>query len=171
MISVTFPDMSGRLLSGQTPSAFYNSIAHAEPLIVGVNCGRRFSEIRPFVEELAKEANCYLSGHFNAGLPNAFGEYDESPEIMHNELSDFAKRGFINIVGGCCGTTPEHIKAIAEIADKNNPRKIPKIKPACQLSGLEPFNIMQDSLFINIGERCNVTGSAKFKKLIINSRI
>ena len=169
MISVTFPDMSGRLLSGQTPSAFYNSIAHAEPLIVGVNCGRRFSEIRPFVEELAKEANCYLSGHFNAGLPNAFGEYDESPEIMHNELSDFAKRGFINIVGGCCGTTPEHIKAIAEIADKNHPRKIPKIKPACQLSGLEPFNIMQDSLFINIGERCNVTGSAKFKKLIINS--
>ena len=169
MISVTFPDMSGRLLSGQTPSAFYNSIAHAEPLIIGVNCGRRFSEIRPFVEELSKQANCYLSGHFNAGLPNAFGEYDESPEIMHSELSDFAKRGFINIVGGCCGTTPQHISEISKIAYTNSPRQIPKLQTACQLSGLEPFNIIENSLFINIGERCNVTGSAKFKKLIINS--
>ena len=104
MISVTFPDMSGRLLSGQTPAAFWNSIAHAEPLIVGVNCGRRFKEIRPFVEELANNANCYLSGHFNAGFPNAFGECDEAPDDMFDDLNGFAERGFLNAVGGCCGS-------------------------------------------------------------------
>ena len=168
MISVTFPDMSGRLLSGQTPAAFWNSIAHAEPLIVGVNCGRRFKEVRPFVEELANNANCYFSGHFNAGLPNAFGEYDETPEDMYEDLQSFADRGFLNAVGGCCGTTPDHIKAIAKAAEQANPRVIPDIKVACRLSGLEPFNISSDSLFVNVGERCNVTGSARFKKLIIN---
>ena len=102
-ISVTFPDMSGRLLSGQTPTAFWHSIAHAEPLLIGVNCGRRFKEIRPFAEELARAADCYFSGHFNAGLPNAFGEYDETPEDMFNDLRDFAERGLLNAVGGCCG--------------------------------------------------------------------
>ena len=168
MISVTFPDMSGRLLSGQTPAAFWNSIAHAEPLIVGVNCGRRFKEIRPFVEELANNANCYLSGHFNAGLPNAFGEYDETPNDMFDDLNEFAERGFLNAVGGCCGTTPEHIATIAKVAVHNPPRPIPDLAVNCRLSGLEPFNIGADSLFVNVGERCNVTGSARFKKLIIN---
>ena len=166
MISVTFPDISGRLLSGQTPAAFWNSVAHAEPLIVGVNCGRRFKEIRPFVEELAANANCYFSGHFNAGLPNAFGEYDETPEDMQADLEDFAQRGFLNAVGGCCGTTPEHITAIAK-STAHPARKVVVPEVACRLSGLEPFNIGNDSLFVNVGERCNVTGSARFKRLII----
>ncbi len=167
MISVTFPDISGRLLSGQTPAAFWNSIAHARPLIVGVNCGRRFSEVRAFAEELAGQADCYFSGHFNAGLPNAFGEYDEDPATMQAELQDFAERGFLNAVGGCCGTTPEHIEAIATIAAKAQPRKPREADNVLRLSGLEPFDIDDQQLFINIGERCNVTGSAKFKRLIL----
>ena len=167
MISVTFPDVSGRTLSGQTPTAFWNSIAHAKPLIVGTNCGRRFSEIRPFVEELAEAADCHFSGHFNAGLPNEFGEYDETPEDMQVELHDFAKRGFLNLVGGCCGTTPAHIKAIAAAVDGVAPRPLPSREVACRLSGLEPFTIGKDSLFVNVGERCNVTGSAAFKRLIL----
>jgi len=168
MITVTFPDISGRVLSGQSPEAFWNAIAHAKPLIVGTNCGRRFKEIRPFVEELANVADCYFSGHFNAGLPNAFGEYDETPEDMFDDLKGFADRGFLNLVGGCCGTTPEHIAEIAKIADLSSPRKIPEIDVACRLSGLEPFTISKQSLFVNVGERCNVTGSAKFKRLIID---
>lgn len=167
MISVTFPDMSGRNLSGQSPEAFWNAIAHARPLIVGTNCGRRFSEIRPFAEELASAANCYFSGHFNAGLPNAFGEYDETPDDMAGELKDFAERGFLNLVGGCCGTTPDHIRAIAAAVETAAPRALPTPDPACRLSGLEPFNIGADSLFVNVGERCNVTGSARFKRLIL----
>ena len=167
MISVTFPDISGRVLSGQNPEAFWNSVAHAKPLIVGTNCGRRFKEIRPFVEDLANIADCYFSGHFNAGLPNAFGEYDESPEDMYEDLQGFAQRGFLNLVGGCCGTTPAHIKAIAKAVEGVTPRKIPSITPACRLSGLEAFNIFEDSLFVNVGERCNVTGSAAFKRLIL----
>lgn len=167
MISVTFPDPSGRILSGQTPSAFWNAIAHAEPLIVGANCGRRFKEIRPFVEELANASNCYFSGHFNAGLPNAFGEYDETPDDMQSDLREFAERGFLNLVGGCCGTTPKHIAAIARGVANIAPRKQPEYAPACRLSGLEPFNITADSLFVNVGERCNVTGSARFKRLIL----
>ena len=167
MITVTFPDMSGRILSGQSPEGFWNSIAHAKPLIVGTNCGRRFKEIRPFVEELASVADCYFSGHFNAGLPNAFGEYDETPEDMFDDLKGFADRGFLNLVGGCCGTTPEHIAEIAKIADLCSPREIPLKAIACRLSGLEPFTISKESLFVNVGERCNVTGSAKFKRLII----
>tara|TARA_B110000902_G_scaffold263660_1_gene343224 strand:- start:2935 stop:6636 length:3702 start_codon:yes stop_codon:yes gene_type:complete len=167
MISVTFPDTSGRLLSGQTPEAFWNAVAHAKPLIVGTNCGQRFKAIRPFVEELANSADCYFSGHFNAGLPNEFGEYDETPEDMQEDLADFAERGFLNLVGGCCGTSPAHIRAIAEAVEDAAPR-VPKTPtPACRLSGLEPFNITGDSLFVNVGERCNVTGSARFKKLII----
>jgi 5-methyltetrahydrofolate--homocysteine methyltransferase len=153
MISVTFPDISGRVLSGQNPEAFWNSIAHAQPLIVGTNCGRRFKEIRPFVEELANVSNCYFSGHFNAGLPNAFGEYDETPEDMHEDLKDFAQRGFLNLTGGCCGTTPAHIRAIASAVAGIKPRALPAIEPACRLSGLEPFNIRGDSLFVNVGGR------------------
>lgn len=167
MISVTFPDISGRVLSGQSPEAFWNAIAHARPLIVGTNCGRRFKEIRPFAEELASAADCYFSGHFNAGLPNAFGDYDETPANMAEDLQDFAQRGFLNLVGGCCGTTPEHIRAIAEAVADAAPRIPAQPDSACRLSGLEPFNIGADSLFVNVGERCNVTGSARFKRLIL----
>ncbi len=167
MISVTYPDMSGRNLSGQNPEAFWNAIAHAKPLIVGTNCGRRFSEVRPFAEELANAADCYFSGHFNAGLPNAFGEYDETPEDLAAELREFAERGFLNLVGGCCGTGPDHIRAIAEAVADVAPRTPPQPELSCRLSGLEPFNIKSDSLFVNVGERCNVTGSARFKRLIL----
>ncbi|MFT5033187.1 MAG: 5-methyltetrahydrofolate--homocysteine methyltransferase [Bacteroidia bacterium] len=167
MISVTFPDVSGRTLSGQTPTAFWNAIAHAKPLIVGTNCGRRISEIRPFFEELAEAADCYVSGHFNAGLPNEFGEYDETPADMSRELRELGERGFLNLVGGCCGTTPAHIEKIAESVADVSPRVIPEIPVATRLSGLEPFTINPDSLFVNVGERCNITGSAKFKRLIL----
>src|SRR6056300_1606716 len=168
MLSVTFPDTSGRILSGQTAEAFWNSVAHAKPLIIGTNCGRRFKEIRPYVEALSKVSTCYFSGHFNAGLPNAFGEYDETPSDMFEDLSDFANRGFLNLAGGCCGTTPEHIKAIANAVENGTPRPLPEAKPGCYLSGLEAYNITSDTLFVNVGERCNVTGSAAFKRLIIN---
>jgi len=167
MISATFPDVSGRVLSGQNPEAFYNAIAHANPLIVGSNCGRRYSEIRPFLEELAGVSECYFSAHLNAGLPNAFGEFDETPEIMFEDFRDFARRGFLNLAGGCCGTTPAHIRAIAEAVSDAPPRPLPQLEAACRLSGLEPFNITSDSLFVNVGERCNVTGSARFKRLIL----
>lgn len=169
MISVTYPDNSGRNLSGQTPRAFWNSIAHAKPLLVGVNCGQRFSAIRPFVEELAKQADCYFSGHFNAGLPNAFGEYDETPSDMQTELTEFAARGFLNAVGGCCGTTPDHITAIAKAAASGQLRKADSATNDLRLSGLEPFEVNEESLFVNVGERCNVTGSAKFKRLILEN--
>ncbi|TDG13767.1 methionine synthase [Seongchinamella unica] len=168
MISVTFPDVSGRVLSGQNPEAFYNAIAHARPLIVGSNCGRRYREIRPFLEELSNVAECYFSAHLNAGLPNAFGEFDETPEIMHDDFHEFARRGFLNLAGGCCGTTPAHIRAIADAVEGVAPRQLPTLEPACRLSGLEAFNITADSLFVNVGERCNVTGSAKFKRLILD---
>jgi 5-methyltetrahydrofolate--homocysteine methyltransferase len=167
MISVTFPDTSGRLLSGQTPEAFWNAVAHARPLIVGSNCGRRFKEIRPFIEELAGVADCYFSAHLNAGLPNAFGEFDETPEIMREDFRGFAERGFLNLAGGCCGTTPAHIRAIADAVRNLPPRALPRRPPACRLSGLEPCNITPESLFVNVGERCNVTGSARFKRLIL----
>ena len=168
MISVTFPDTSGRVLSGQSPEAFWNAIAHARPLIVGSNCGRRFKEIRPFLEELSSVAECYFSAHLNAGLPNAFGEYDESPEDMYADFRGFAQRGFLNLAGGCCGTTPHHIEAIARAVQDVPPRPLPQRHPACRLSGLEPFNIDANSLFVNVGERCNVTGSAAFKRLILS---
>ncbi|MCB1841729.1 MAG: methionine synthase, partial [Halioglobus sp.] len=167
MISVTFPDISGRVLSGQNPEAFWNAIAHARPLIVGSNCGRPYREIRPFVESLSKASGAYFSAHLNAGLPNAFGEFDETPEIMEAEFAEFASRGFLNLAGGCCGTTPAHIRAIAAGVEGATPRALPSHAPACRLSGLEAFNITQDSLFVNVGERCNVTGSAKFKRLIL----
>jgi len=167
MISVTFPDISGRVLSGQNPEAFWNAVAHANPLIIGSNCGRSYREIRPFLEDLSKVADTYFSAHLNAGLPNAFGEFDETPDVMHGDFKEFSSRGFLNLAGGCCGTTPAHIQAIADAVKDAQPRPVPQPQAACRLSGLEPFNIFEESLFVNIGERCNVTGSAKFKRLIL----
>ncbi len=167
MISGTITDASGRTLSGQTTEAFYNALAHAKPLSIGLNCALGAKQLRPYVQELSRIANCYVSAHPNAGLPNEFGEYDETPEEMVEVVEEFAASGFLNIIGGCCGTTPEHIEAIANAVAKHPKREIPHIEPACRLSGLEPFNIQKDSLFVNVGERCNVTGSARFKRLII----
>lgn len=168
MISGTITDASGRTLSGQTTEAFYNSLAHAKPLAIGLNCALGATELRPYLQELSRVANCRVSAHPNAGLPNEFGEYDQSAEEMAAIVGDFAASGFVNIIGGCCGTTPAHIAAIAAVVARHAPRAIPAIEPACRLSGLEPFNIRRDSLFVNVGERCNVTGSARFKKLIID---
>ena len=167
MISGTITDASGRTLSGQTTEAFYNSLAHAKPLSIGLNCALGAKELRQYVQEMSRVANCYVSAHPNAGLPNEFGEYDQTAEEMREIVEEFAASGFLNIIGGCCGTSPAHIRAIANAAAKYPPRQIPEIEPACRLSGLEPFNITKDSLFVNVGERCNVTGSAKFKKLIV----
>ncbi|WP_246624796.1 methionine synthase [Oceanobacter mangrovi] len=167
MISGTITDASGRTLSGQTAEAFYNSVAHARPLSIGLNCALGAEELRPHVEELSAKANCFISAHPNAGLPNEFGEYDQTPAEMAVIVEEFAQSGFLNILGGCCGTTPGHIKALAEAVSKHAPRKIPEIKPACRLAGLEPFNFDDTSLFVNVGERANVTGSAIFKRLIV----
>ena len=170
MISGTITDASGRTLSGQTAEAFWNSLNHIKPISFGFNCALGATELRPYIEEIAGLANCHINTHPNAGLPNEFGEYDETPEAMAAEIEDWAKNGYLNIIGGCCGTTPAHIKAIAEAVKKYPPRKIPEIPVACRLSGLEPFNINEDSLFVNVGERTNVTGSAKFKRLILEEQ-
>ena len=167
MISGTITDASGRTLSGQTTEAFYNSLAHAQAFSMGLNCALGAKELRQYVQELSRVAGCYVSAHPNAGLPNEFGEYDQTPAEMVAIVEEFAASGFLNIIGGCCGTTPEHIKAIADAVAKYPPRPLPDIEPACRLSGLEPFNITKDSLFVNVGERCNVTGSARFKRLIV----
>ena len=166
MISGTITDASGRTLSGQTAEAFYNSIRHAKPLSVGFNCALGADALRPHIQTLSNIADTYVSAHPNAGLPNEFGEYDETAEETTALLEGFAKAGILNIVGGCCGTTPEHIRLIAEMVANYPPRAIPEIAPACRLSGLEPFNITADSLFVNVGERTNVTGSKKFLRLI-----
>jgi len=166
MISGTITDASGRTLSGQTVAAFCNSVAHANPLSIGFNCALGAKQLRPHIEESASIVECFVSTHPNAGLPNEFGEYDQSPEEMAAIIAEFASQGFVNIVGGCCGTRPEHIAAIVEAIREFAPRKLPKIKPACRLSGLEAFNIDESSLFVNVGERTNVTGSAKFSRLI-----
>ena len=166
MISGTITDASGRTLSGQTTEAFWNSVAHAKPLSIGLNCALGAEDLRPYVEELSIKANTYVSAHPNAGLPNEFGEYDQTAEEMAEIVAGFARDGFLNIIGGCCGTSPDHIKTIAEKVKNYPPRVIPDIPVACRLSGLEPFNIGADSLFVNVGERTNVTGSAKFKRLI-----
>ncbi|MXS18498.1 methionine synthase [Pseudomonas oryzihabitans] len=166
MISGTITDASGRTLSGQTTEAFWNSVRHAQPISVGLNCALGAKELRPYVEELATKADTFVSAHPNAGLPNAFGEYDESPEQMAAVVEEFAASGLLNIVGGCCGTTPAHIQAIAEAVAKHAPRQLPEIPKACRLSGLEPFTISRESLFVNVGERTNITGSAKFARLI-----
>ncbi|MHB8741501.1 MAG: methionine synthase [Sulfuricaulis sp.] len=169
MISGTITDASGRTLSGQTTEAFWNSIAHAQPLSVGLNCALGTEQLRQYVEEMARVASVTVSSHPNAGLPNEFGGYDDTPEFMAKQIKEWAESGFINIVGGCCGTTPPHIKAIAEAVQQVRPRVLPHIEPQCRLAGLEPLNIGPDTMFVNVGERTNVTGSAAFKKLILNN--
>ncbi|MDQ6955033.1 MAG: methionine synthase [Mariprofundaceae bacterium] len=167
MISGTITDASGRTLSGQTATAFYNSLAHAEAISIGLNCALGAGELRQYIEELSNTSPCYINAHPNAGLPNAMGGYDETPEEMAAEIGEWARSGFLNIIGGCCGTGPEHIKAMAEAVQGVAPRSIPDIKVQCRLSGLEPLVIDENSLFVNVGERANVTGSAKFKRLVM----
>ncbi|MCC6690454.1 MAG: homocysteine S-methyltransferase family protein, partial [Bacteroidia bacterium] len=170
MISGTITDASGRTLSGQTVEAFLNSVSHVDLLSVGLNCALGAKEMRPYLEELSAKAPFYISAYPNAGLPNQFGEYDETPEHMAHDIHDFLKSGFVNIVGGCCGTTPDHIRHIAEDARKTKPRKLPKVEEYLRLSGLEPVTLRPDSNFMNVGERTNVTGSRKFLKLITENK-
>jgi 5-methyltetrahydrofolate--homocysteine methyltransferase len=167
MISGTITDASGRTLSGQTTEAFWHSLRHARPLSIGLNCALGPAELRPHIETLSRIADVHVSAHPNAGLPNEFGEYDLGAEEMASIVGEFAASGLVNIIGGCCGTTPEHIRAIAEQVEQYPPRPIPEIAPACRLSGLEPFVIDDDSLFVNVGERTNVTGSRRFARLIL----
>lgn len=167
MISGTITDASGRTLSGQTVAAFWNSLRHIEPVAFGFNCALGAKELRQHIDELSTIADTHVSAHPNAGLPNEFGEYDESPEAMAEELADWARSGYLNIIGGCCGTSPAHIKAIVEAVREYRPRPIPNIEKQCRLAGLEPMNIGPDSLFVNVGERTNITGSALFKRLIV----
>ena len=172
MISGTITDASGRTLTGQVTEAFYNSLAHANPISIGLNCALGAEELRQYVEEMSRVANCYVSAHPNAGLPNPLAEtgYDDTPENMSGHIKEWASSGFLNIIGGCCGTSPAFIKAIAEVVKDIPPRKIPKNPVECRLSGLEPFNVGDKSLFVNVGERCNVTGSAKFKRLVLEAQ-
>jgi 5-methyltetrahydrofolate--homocysteine methyltransferase len=169
MISGTIPDTSGRTLSGQTPEAFWNAVAHANPLSIGLNCALGVEQLRQYIDDIARVANVHVSSHPNAGLPNVFGEFDHTPEFMAEHLREWAQSGFLNIVGGCCGTTPTHIKAIAQAVRDVRPRTTPVIEPRCRLAGNEPLNIGRDTMFVNVGERTNVTGSAAFKKLILNN--
>lgn len=165
-ISGAITDASGRTLTGQTTEAFWNSIAHADPLLVGLNCSLGARELRPYLQELSRIADTFVSCHPNAGLPNAFGEYDQTAEEMQEILCEFAKSGFVNLIGGCCGTTPDHTRMLVENVAVHPPRTLPDIEVRCRLSGLEPLNIGPNSLFVNVGERTNVTGSARFAKLI-----
>ena len=166
MISGTITDASGRTLSGQTVEAFWNSVRHSKPLSIGFNCALGADQLRPHIEEISGLASAFVSAHPNAGLPNAFGEYDQSAAEMAAIVEEFAASGFVNIIGGCCGTTPLHISAIAKAVAPHKPRKIPQVPVKCRLSGLEAFNIGPDSLFVNVGERTNITGSRKFARLI-----
>ncbi|MCM2294162.1 methionine synthase [Allorhizobium sp. BGMRC 0089] len=166
MISGTITDLSGRTLSGQTPSAFWNSVRHARPFTIGLNCALGADAMRPHLQELAGLADTFISAYPNAGLPNEFGKYDQTPEIMADLVSSFADEGLVNVVGGCCGSTPAHIQAIAEAVKGKTPRKPQEHRPFMSLSGLEPFVLTKDIPFVNVGERTNVTGSAKFRKLI-----
>jgi 5-methyltetrahydrofolate--homocysteine methyltransferase len=170
MISGTITDASGRTLSGQTAEAFWNSLNHVRPLSFGLNCALGAGELRQHVEELSRICDCFVSAHPNAGLPNAFGGYDETPEQLAAEIADWAHKGFVNIVGGCCGTSPAHIAAIAKGVAGVRPRRIPAGERRMRLSGLEPFNVGEDSLFVNIGERTNVTGSRAFARMILEGR-
>jgi 5-methyltetrahydrofolate--homocysteine methyltransferase len=166
ILSGTITDASGRTLSGQVTEAFWNSIRHAKPLAVGLNCALGAPEMRPYIAEMSRIADTFVSCYPNAGLPNAFGEYDESPKRQAGYVADFAGAGLVNLVGGCCGTTPAHIAEIAKVVDGVPPREVPQIEIATRLAGLEPLNITEDSLFVNIGERTNITGSARFRNLI-----
>ena len=168
MISGTITDASGRTLSGQTLESFWYSVSHAKPLTIGLNCALGAEDMRPYVQTLSNIADTYVSVYPNAGLPNELGEYDQTPEEMAALIGEFAKSGFVNMVGGCCGTTPEHIAALADVVASVSPRNIPEIEQHCRLSGLEPLVLYPGSNFVNVGERTNVTGSAKFKKLILN---
>jgi len=172
MISGTVTDASGRILSGQTVPAFWHSIRHAKPLTVGLNCALGATLMRPYAEELSKIADTYVCIYPNAGLPNPMSDtgFDETPDVTSSLLKDFAESGFVNVAGGCCGTTPDHIKAIAETVKTIAPRVIPTVEPTMKLSGLEPFVIDDQSLFVNVGERTNVTGSKAFARLIINEQ-
>ncbi|HEX6268342.1 MAG TPA: homocysteine S-methyltransferase family protein, partial [Burkholderiales bacterium] len=167
LISGTITDASGRTLSGQTAEAFYNSVRHARPLAVGLNCALGAKELRPYVEELARLAETRVSCHPNAGLPNAFGEYEDTPDSMAREIGDWARSGWLNLAGGCCGTTPEHIRAMAETLRGVAPRRPVVRPPALRLAGLEPLNVDDQSLFVNVGERTNVTGSKAFARLVL----
>jgi len=166
MISGTITDASGRTLSGQTTEAFWNSIAHCRPISVGLNCALGADALRPYVEELSAKAKTYVSAHPNAGLPNEFGEYEQTPEEMAEIIEGFARDGFVNVIGGCCGSRPDHIEAIAKAVAKYPPRKMPERPEVLRLSGLEPFTGDENTLFINVGERTNVTGSKRFLRLI-----
>jgi 5-methyltetrahydrofolate--homocysteine methyltransferase len=172
MISGTVTDASGRILSGQTVPAFWNSIRHARPLTVGLNCALGAALMRPYAEELSKIADTFVCIYPNAGLPNPMSDtgFDETPDVTSSLLHDFAESGFVNIAGGCCGTTPEHIRAIADTVARSAPRVIPEVAPAMRLAGLEPFTIDDASLFVNVGERTNVTGSKAFARLILNEQ-
>src|SRR6476469_8681225 len=166
MISGTITDKSGRLLSGQLPEAFWNSVRHARPITVGFNCALGADDLRAHIADIGRVADTLVCAYPNAGLPNEFGQYDETPEYMARLVGEFAEAGLVNIVGGCCGTTPEHIAAIAAAVAPHRPRAIPVIEPRLRLSGLEPFELTPAIPFVNVGERTNVTGSAKFRKLV-----
>jgi 5-methyltetrahydrofolate--homocysteine methyltransferase len=166
MISGTITDASGRTLSGQTVAAFWHSVRHAKPISIGLNCALGATELRPWLQELSRIAECPVSVHPNAGLPNELGEYDDTPEHMAAVLAEFATDDMINIAGGCCGTTPQHISAIVKALDNKTPRSIPDPVPYCRLSGLEPLTLTPELNFVNVGERTNVTGSAKFRRMI-----
>ena len=166
MISGTITDASGRTLSGQTTEAFWNSVRHAEPFMVGLNCALGAAEMRPYIAELSRVADSGVSAHPNAGLPNEFGEYDETAEQMAEIVGEFVDSGIVNMIGGCCGTRPEHIRALHEVIKGKATRQAPDLPVRCRLSGLEPVTIGPDDLFVNVGERCNVTGSAVFRRLI-----
>ncbi|AJI95145.1 methionine synthase [Yersinia ruckeri] len=166
MVSGTITDASGRTLSGQTTEAFYHSLRHVKPLSFGLNCALGPDELRQYIAELSRISECYVSAHPNAGLPNAFGEYDLEAKEMAEQIGEWARAGFLNIVGGCCGTTPRHIAAMVKAVAGVPPRPLPKIPVACRLAGLEPLTIDASTLFVNVGERTNVTGSARFKRLI-----
>ncbi|KQZ55312.1 methionine synthase [Rhizobium sp. Root149] len=169
MISGTITDLSGRTLSGQTPTAFWNSVSHARPFTVGFNCALGADAMRPHLQEVSAVADTFICAYPNAGLPNEFGQYDQSPEAMAKQVREFAKEGLVNVVGGCCGSTPDHIRAIAEAVAEFKPRQVPEHRSFMSLSGLEPFTLTKDIPFVNVGERTNVTGSAKFRKLITNA--
>ncbi len=166
MISGTIADESGTVL-GQNIEAFYNTLRHARPISIGMNCAMGPEKLRPFIEEMSRISEFPVSAHPNAGLPNEFGQYDLGPEEMARQVGEWAASGFLNIIGGCCGSSPDHIRAIAVAVAKHAPRQLPQIEPACRLAGLQPLNISATSLFVNVGERANVTGSAKFKRLIM----